>query len=133
MSCEIQDWLEKKIHYKEKFINYSLENVNAVFLKLQLDLKETKKIIVGGTNGKGTVSNLINSIYSRSGYKTGLFTSPHMQKINERIIVNEVEINNKTLLSILNHINKVKGDIKLTYFEFLTLASLVYFKKKIVK
>ena len=43
MSCEIQDWLEKKIHYKEKFINYSLENVNAVFLKLQLDLKETKK------------------------------------------------------------------------------------------
>ena len=53
-----------------------------------------------------------------------------MQKINERIIVNEVEINNKTLLSILNHINKVKGDIKLTYFEFLTLASLVYFKKK---
>ena len=130
MSCEIQDWLEKKIHYKEKFINYSLENVNAVFLKLQLDLKETKKIIVGGTNGKGTVSSLINSIYSRSGYKTGLFTSPHMQKINERIIVNEVEINNKTLLSILNHINKVKGDIKLTYFEFLTLASLVYFKKK---
>ena len=130
MSCEIQDWLEKKIHYKEKFINYSLENVNAVFLKLQLDLKETKKIIVGGTNGKGTVTNLINSIYSRSGYKTGLFTSPHMQKINERIIVNEDEINNKTLLSILNHINKVKGDIKLTYFEFLTLASLVYFKKK---
>ena len=56
-----------------------------------------------------------------------------MQKINERIIVNEVEINNKTLLSILNHINKVKGDIKLTYFEFLTLASLVYFKKKNVK
>ena len=133
MSCEIQDWLEKKIHYKEKFINYSLENVNAVFLKLQLDLKETKKIIIGGTNGKGTVSNLINSIYSRSGYKTGLFTSPHMQKINERIIVNEVEINNKTLLSILNHINKVKGDIKLTYFEFLTLASLVYFQKKNVK
>ena len=71
----------KKIHYKEKFINYSLENVNAVFLKLQLDLKETKKIIVGGTNGKGTVSSLINSIYSRSGYKTGLFTSPTCKKL----------------------------------------------------
>jgi len=130
MSCEIQDWLEKKVHYKEKFINYSLENVNAVFLKLQLDFKDIKKIIVGGTNGKGTVSNLINSIYFRSGYKTGLFTSPHMQKINERIIVNEDQINNKCLLNILNYINKKKGDIKLTYFEFLTLASLVYFKKK---
>lgn len=130
MSCEIQDWLDKKIHYREKFINYSLENVNAVFLKLRLDFKHTKKIIVGGTNGKGTVSNLINSIYSESGYKTGLFTSPHMQKINERIMVNEDQICNKRLLSILNYINKIKGDIKLTYFEFLTLASLVYFKKK---
>ena len=42
MSCEIQDWLEKKIQHKEKFINYSLENVNTVFLKLQLDFKRTK-------------------------------------------------------------------------------------------
>ena len=130
MSCEIQDWLEKKIQHKEKFINYSLENVNTVFLKLQLDFKRTKIIIVGGTNGKGTVSNLISSIYFRSGYKTGLFTSPHMLKINERIRVNEDEINNKNLLSILNFIHKIKGDIELTYFEFLTLASLVYFKKK---
>ena len=54
MSFEIQDWLEKKIHHKEKFINYSLENVNAVFLKLQLDFRNTKIIIVGGTNGKGS-------------------------------------------------------------------------------
>jgi len=130
MSCEIQDWLEKKIQHKEKFINYSLENVNTVFLKLQLDFKRTKIIIVGGTNGKGTVSNLISSIYFRSGYKTGLFTSPHMLKINERIKVNEDEINSKNLLSILNFIHKVKGEIELTYFEFLTLASLVYFKKK---
>ena len=130
MSCEIQDWLEKKIQHKEKFINYSLENVNTVFLKLQLDFKRTKIIIVGGTNGKGTVSNLISSIYFRSGYKTGLFTSPHMLKINERIRVNEDEINSKNLLSILNFIYKVKGEIELTYFEFLTLASLVYFKKK---
>ncbi len=130
MSFEIQDWLEKKIHHKEKFINYSLENVNAVFLKLQLDFKLTKIIVVGGTNGKGTVSNLINSIYCKSGYKTGLFTSPHMLRINERIRVNEDEINNKNLLSILNLIYKIKGDIELTYFEFLTLASLIYFKKK---
>ena len=130
MSSEIQDWLEKKIHHKEKFINYSLENVNAVFLKLKLDFKHTKIIIVGGTNGKGTVSNLINSIYCKSGYKTGLFTSPHMLRINERIRVNEVEINNKNLLSILNLVYKMKGDIELTYFEFLTLASLIYFKKK---
>ena len=130
MSSEIQDWLEKKIHHKEKFINYSLENVNAVFQKLQLDFKHTKIIIVGGTNGKGTVSNLINSIYCKSGYKTGLFTSPHMLRINERIRVNEDEINNKNLLSILNLIYKKKGNIELTYFEFLTLASLIYFKKK---
>ena len=130
MSFEIQNWLEKKIHHKEKFINYSLENVNAVFLKLQLDFRNTNIIIVGGTNGKGTVSNLINSIYCRSGYKTGLFTSPHMLRINERIRVNEVEINNKNLLSILNLVYKIKGDIELTYFEFLTLASLIYFKKK---
>ena len=47
MSSEIEDWLEKKIHHKEKFINYSLENVNAVFLKLQLDFRNTKIIIVG--------------------------------------------------------------------------------------
>ena len=94
----------KKNSHKENFINYSLENVKAVFLKLQLDFKHTKIIIVGGTNGKGTVSNLINSIYCRSGYKTGLFTSPHMLKINERIRVNEDEINNKNLLSILNFI-----------------------------
>ena len=101
MSCEIQDWLEKKIQHKEKFINYSLENVNTVFLKLQLDFNDTKKIIVGGTNGKGTVSNLISSIYFRSGYKTGLFTSPHMLKINERIRINEDEINNKSLTKYL--------------------------------
>ena len=56
-----------------------------------------------------------------------------MLRINERIKVNEDEINNKSLLSILNLIHKIKGDIELTYFEFLTLASLIYFKKKNAK
>jgi len=86
---------------------------------------------IGGTNGKGTVSRLISEILKVSGYKTGLYTSPHLLDVRERIQINSKLIRRKELSGIKSKILKTAGNkgIKLTYFEILTAVAFFYFYK----
>ena len=87
-------------------------------------------IIVGGTNGKGSVCAFLETIYSKAGYSVGCFTSPHLFKFNERIKINLEEVDDETILESLNIINTKKKSIELTYFEITTLAAMSVFIKK---
>ena len=62
------------------------------------------KVIISGTNGKGTVAQILNRIYIDGGYKDGLYTSPHLLNINERIKINDKKI---TFPNLNNYINKL--------------------------
>ena len=92
--------------------------------------KDLKVIHVAGTNGKGSVCASLSSILTKASYKTGLFTSPHLVKINERIKINNIDIKDKDLAHILEQVETIskKINIDLSFFEILTIISIIYFE-----
>jgi dihydrofolate synthase / folylpolyglutamate synthase len=92
-------------------------------------------IHIAGTNGKGTVCGILHSILQQAGFKTGLYTSPHLVEFNERIKINNICISDKELLELLNDIDCLAGRFaktnrQLTFFEFTTAAAFEYFKRQ---
>lgn len=87
---------------------------------------EYPSVVIAGTNGKGSIAAVTSSILSAAGFRCGLFTSPHLVDIRERIQVNGVMISRKDML---NCVEAVKGrQIRhVTYFEFLTAAAFLHF------
>jgi len=86
---------------------------------------------VAGTNGKGSVASSLASILNQAGYKTGLYTSPHLVHFNERIQVNNRPISNKSVVTSYNTIKKAHhGDRGPTFFEFATAMALVEFARQ---
>jgi len=88
-----------------------------------------KIIHVAGTNGKGAVCLMLASALKESGFKTGLYTSPHVYDIRERIEINGKKIAKKTFADCVRKVVE-KETCKLKYFEILTLCALLYFKQK---
>lgn len=95
--------------------------------------QDTLKFVhVAGTNGKGSTSVMLSTILAKSGYKTGLYTSPHLQKYNERIKVNGVDISDEDLIWAAEEVQAAvskMADVP-TEFERFTAMSLVYFAKQ---
>lgn len=91
-----------------------------------------KSIQVTGTNGKGSTSTFVHNLLIQKNLKVGLFTSPHIIRINERIKVSSKEISDDDLAKyILIVKDKMENlNIDLTYFEILTIVSFLYFKDK---
>jgi dihydrofolate synthase/folylpolyglutamate synthase len=84
---------------------------------------------IAGTNGKGSVAHMLQGILHASGHSTGLYTSPHLVKINERIIIGRERISEKTLLEYIRDLMdaaKALGIVP-TYFDALTVAAFRYF------
>ena len=113
-------WIDE---LKEEKIKLGLE-------RMQKFIEETGKpkynvIHVGGTNGKGSVCQFIANILMEDGKKVGVYTSPHLERVNERIVVNGDEIKNSEIESY-SHLKKYN----FTYFEALTAIAIDYFQKK---
>jgi dihydrofolate synthase / folylpolyglutamate synthase len=88
-----------------------------------------KTILIAGTNGKGSTAAMTSSILCRAGYKVGLYTSPHLVDVRERIVINGKKISlqefNRTIACV-----KDKKKQQVTYFEFLTAAAFLYFQRQ---
>jgi len=85
-------------------------------------------IHIAGTNGKGSVAAMLSSIYSRAGYKVGLFTSPHLVDFRERFQINGRRISKAQTLELIRQIKeKVRAEEPPTFFEFVTAMALIYF------
>jgi len=88
-------------------------------------------IHIAGTNGKGSTAAFLTSILMQSGYRVGLYTSPHILDVRERIQVDRVQISEDDLAFHVARIRESLPDDKaLTYFEFLTLLAFLYFQEK---
>lgn len=88
-------------------------------------------IHVAGTNGKGSVASALACILNKSGYKVGLFTSPHLVTFNERIQINSHLISNKSVVESYHAVNDVhRGSREPTFFEFSTAMALYEFSKE---
>jgi dihydrofolate synthase / folylpolyglutamate synthase len=115
------------------FKNYNLNDIKKLLKYFGDPYKKIKTIHIAGTNGKGSVAHMLNSIFIASGKKTGLYTSPHLVRINERIKINNKEIPSKILVKYIDELftllDKNKNLLP-TYFDALTLFAFRYFFEK---
>ena len=113
------------------YINLGLDRIEKILELLNNPHKHMKFIHVAGTNGKGSVCAILNSIFIQQGYKTGLYTSPHVFDYTERIKINDEEISKEDFAQKVFEIEDLaqKNDIHLTEFEILTAIAFLYFKE----
>ncbi|MEO0369761.1 MAG: folylpolyglutamate synthase/dihydrofolate synthase family protein, partial [Pseudomonadota bacterium] len=123
----VDDWVAytQTIHARE--IDLSLDRVAAVYHRLLANGLGATIISVAGTNGKGSVSELLSSCYQAAGYKVGKYTSPHIAKFNERVEIDGKPVADEILLDAFNRVEASRADVSLTYFEFATLVAIVCF------
>ena len=89
-----------------------------------------KCIHVAGTNGKGSVSHMLAAILQTAGYKTGLYTSPHLKDFRERIKLNGEEINEKFIIDFTEKIKPLIEEIEPSFFEITVAMAFDYFAKQ---
>lgn len=112
--------------------NKSLDTISRLLLLLGNPQDSLKFIHITGTNGKGSTANFISAILENSGYKTGLFTSPHILAINERFQINHEQITDDEFAKYMKKIKDVlivNEDLKPTYFEITVALGMLYFKE----
>ncbi|HEX5786943.1 MAG TPA: folylpolyglutamate synthase/dihydrofolate synthase family protein [Woeseiaceae bacterium] len=128
----LPQWLTELEQRSPEAIVLGLDRVGAVLGRLAPPLPATV-ITVGGTNGKGSSVELTQAIFSRAGYVTGAYTSPHILEYNERIRVNGTPATDLDIVAAFERIEAARGDIPLTYFEFGTLAAILVFAERQVE
>jgi dihydrofolate synthase/folylpolyglutamate synthase len=112
-------------------IKMGLSTIRKILTGLGNPQKSFACIHVAGTNGKGSVASSLASILTRAGYKTGLYTSPHLVDFNERIQVNHRPITNANVMAAYRAIRKVhSGDREPTFFEFATVMAFFEFARQ---
>ncbi len=125
----LAEWLTHAERLHPKTIDMGLERVQRVARRMGLQM-DCPVITVAGTNGKGSTCAMLESIYLQSGYRTGVYTSPHLVHFEERCRIDGQPIAADALVPALAEVEaarKGQGDepeLSLTYFEFTTLAIL---------
>jgi dihydrofolate synthase/folylpolyglutamate synthase len=118
--------------------HWDLKRIYALLERLGNPNLKTKTVHIAGSKGKGSTAAMIASILSAAGYKTGLFTSPHLHLYNERIRIDNSYITNDEIVSLLDkikpHIEAVNREdpdnVPLSTFEITTAIGFVYFAEK---
>ena len=108
----------QKLHPKE--IDLSLDRIQNLCKKLGNPQDKIKAISVVGTNGKNSTIQAIYAILKEANLKCNVYTSPHIQKINERFVFNNQELNDKELADLLEVVEKVNNNEPITVFEMLS-------------
>ncbi len=134
---EALDYLYSFINYEAnssfpyKSINYNVDRTVKLLNLLRNPERNTKIIHIAGTKGKGSICKILSSLLKVQNYRTGLFTSPHIERVNERIEVDGREINDSEIIRILNIFQSIIADFppdnKPTTFEILTAMAMFYF------
>ena len=125
----VNEWLDWQQTVHPLNIDFKLERILSVYEQLNITSIAKKIITVAGTNGKGSTVSFLESILKKNNYNVGTFTSPHILRYNERIKINQKEIDDESLLDVFELIDKKRGSTTLTYFEFATLAAFYLFSK----
>lgn len=107
-----------------------LENITSLLNRFQNPHQKLKFIHIAGTNGKGSVTAMTYSILKKAGYSVGMYTSPHLIKYNERIIVDGICISDEDLSRLCEKVYSDAVELKCTYFEVATAIAFLYFLDK---
>jgi dihydrofolate synthase/folylpolyglutamate synthase len=108
-----------------------LETIKGILNTLGNPQNNFVSIHVAGTNGKGSVASALSSILHESGYKVGLYTSPHLVRFNERICINNRQISDADVVKSYHAVQQVHhGNRSPTFFEFATAMALYEFGRQ---
>lgn len=121
-----------KIYKLGRFgIKLELDTISNILQLLNNPQKNYNLVHVAGTNGKGSTATYIASILTKAGFKTGLYTSPHLVRFNERITIDNEQISNNQVVDIYEaiHANDI-GKRKATFFEIVTAMGLLHFSEQ---
>jgi len=117
----------QKLHPKE--IDLSLDRVKKLCQKLGDPQNKINCISIVGTNGKYSTIQALYAILKEANYKCNIYTSPHIQKINERFVYNNEELSDDNLANLLEEVDEINNGETITFFEILTVAYFYGTKK----
>lgn len=124
----LDDWLVWQESLNPAEIDLGLARVEEVLKRLGRSSSFPCPLVtVAGTNGKGSVVAMLESLATAAGLSVGSYTSPHLFEYNERIKLNRQPVADAVLCEIFDSIDKARGEMPLTYFEFGTLAAIELF------
>ena len=119
----LDDWLAHCEQLHPKTIDMGLDRVRAVAERMGLRF-DCPVFTVAGTNGKGSTCAMLEAILTQAGFRTGLFTSPHLVRFEERCRIRGQNVDASDLVAAFARVESARAEISLTYFEFTTLAIL---------
>ncbi|WP_091872217.1 bifunctional folylpolyglutamate synthase/dihydrofolate synthase [Pricia antarctica] len=130
------DWMFAQLPmYQQKgksAFNAKLDNTLAFAAHLDHPEKKFKSIHVGGTNGKGSSSHMLASVLQEAGYKTGLYTSPHLKDFRERIRIDGKMVSEKFVVDFIQTNQSFFEEHRLSFFEMTVGMAFTYFAEKMV-
>ena len=131
---EAIDWLFVQIpSYQtdgQKAYKPGLENITKLCDLFGNPQEKLKMIHIGGTNGKGSTSNMLASVLQEAGYKIGLYNSPHLIDFTERIKINGENCDKEFVYNFIQKLRNLPEEITPSFFEFTTIMAFEYFYQK---
>ena len=127
-TSSLEMWLDYLTNIHSSAIDLGLDRVQAVANKANLTKPAPTVITVAGTNGKGSTCALMEAILLDAGYSVGVYSSPHLIRYNERVRINGIDVEDAKHCQAFDFVEKQRGDITLSLFEFGTLAALRIFQ-----
>jgi len=128
---ETLDYLYESLPVFQKIggaaFNKDLGKTRLLLSNLNNPHEKFKSIHIAGTNGKGSISSMLAAIFQTAGYKTGLYTSPHLKSFTERIKVNGVSINEESVIKFVEKTKSLIEEIKPSFFELTVAMAFDYF------
>lgn len=125
----LNEWLNWQFSLHPRKMELGLTRIRTVAQRLNLLPPPFLVITVAGTNGKGSSVIMLDAILTAAGFRVGRFISPHVFRYNERICVVNQEASDSQLCQAFQLIEEVRDDIRLTFFEFCTLAAILVFQQ----
>jgi len=114
-------------------IKFGLENIRAILNELGNPQNSFQSVLIAGTNGKGSVAAMLAAAFIKHSSKTGLYTSPHLVSVRERLRVQDESIAESAFENVLQEVFAVSDRVlqhPATYFEVLTAAAMLHFKNE---
>lgn len=125
----LKKWINYIENYNDSNIVLGLDRVKKVAEKLDIIDQNSKIFTVSGTNGKGTTCRVLEKLLMAEGYSVGVYNSPHLIQYKERIRIQGKELSDTLHINTFLQIEKYRGNISLTFFEYSTLSALILFKQ----
>ena len=126
------DTLEKIYNLRGGVIDLRLDRMKRALELFDYPQDRFRSFHIAGTNGKGSTAAILHRILSLAGYRTALYTSPHLVSFTERIRVGDEEISQDDVVGLADEIwqRTAAADVALTFFEFITVMAFVYFARR---